>query len=353
MSNKIAKVVIGFLVITGATAYILPILYPDDGQDPLPLDVRAAYIRSQSAAATHTAAAAKGEQGKDDDDGNLSDTEFAGNEPLGYMDGEEDGYGGLLDENGAPAPADSSGNRVVSGVVVGGDAESSRSGFVNNPTATGSTPAEAARAHKENRERDLALRVERDRQAREQSLLEAQKKAEQDRLKQEAQKKAEQDRLKQEAQKKAEQDRLKQEAQKKAEQDRLKQEAQKKAEQDRLKQEAQKKAEQDRLKQEAQKKAEQEKRAAPAKGGDAIPGGRYLQIGVFSTMAQAEAARQRLKNQKIRISKDSSIKPGFGYKIDTVSRPGQYVLLVGPTTGDKVLNEIKPLVGSGSFVVSR
>ena len=301
MSNKIAKVVIGFLVITGATAYILPILYPDDGQDPLPLDVRAAYIRSQSAAATHTAAAAKGEQGKDDDDGNLSDTEFAGNEPLGYMDGEEDGYGGLLDENGAPAPADSSGNRVVSGVVVGGDAESSRSGFVNNPTATGSTPAEAARAHKENRERDLALRVERDRQAREQSLLEAQKKAEQDRLKQEAQKKAEQDRLKQEA----------------------------------------------------QKKAEQEKRAAPAKGGDAIPGGRYLQIGVFSTMAQAEAARQRLKNQKIRISKDSSIKPGFGYKIDTVSRPGQYVLLVGPTTGDKVLNEIKPLVGSGSFVVSR
>ena len=70
-------------------------------------------------------------------------------------------------------------------------------------------------------------------------------------------------------------------------------------------------------------------------------------------MAQAEAARQRLKNQKIRISKDSSIKPGFGYKIDTVSRPGQYVLLVGPTTGDKVLNEIKPLVGSGSFVVSR
>ena len=340
MSNKIAKVVIGFLVITGATAYILPILYPDDGQDPLPLDVRAAYIRSQSAAATHTAAAAKGEQGKDDDDGNLSDTEFAGNEPLGYMDGEEDGYGGLLDENGAPAPADSSGNRVVSGVVVGGDAESSRSGFVNNPTATGSTPAEAARAHKENRERDLALRVERDRQAREQSLLEAQKKAEQDRLKQEAQKKAEQDRLKQEAQKKAEQDRLKQEAQKKAEQDRLKQEAQKKAEQDRLKQEA-------------QKKAEQEKRAAPAKGGDAIPGGRYLQIGVFSTMAQAEAARQRLKNQKIRISKDSSIKPGFGYKIDTVSRPGQYVLLVGPTTGDKVLNEIKPLVGSGSFVVSR
>ncbi|WP_274968927.1 hypothetical protein, partial [Succinimonas amylolytica] len=195
MSNKIAKVVIGFLVITGATAYILPILYPDDGQDPLPLDVRAAYIRSQSAAATHTAAAAKGEQGKDDDDGNLSDTEFAGNEPLGYMDGEEDGYGGLLDENGAPAPADSSGNRVVSGVVVGGDAESSRSGFVNNPTATGSTPAEAARAHKENRERDLALRVERDRQAREQSLLEAQKKAEQDRLKQEAQKKAEQDRL--------------------------------------------------------------------------------------------------------------------------------------------------------------
>ncbi len=375
MSSRIARVVIGFLVITGTAAYVLPVLYPDDGQEPLPLDVRSAYSRNQNGAANTETPAVSGEQGKTDDDGEFDSGVFAGNE-LGFMDGEEDGdgYGGLLDENGAPAPADNSRDRVVSGVVVGGDAGSSGSGFVNNPTATGSTPAEAARAHKENRERELALRAERDRQAREQNLLEAQrkaemeaqkkaeqdrlkqeaqKKAEQDRLKQEAQKKAEQDRLKQEAQKKAEQDRLKQEAQKKAEQDRLKQEAQKRAEQDRLKQEAQKKAEQERLKQEAQKKAEQEKKQTPAKGGDAIPSGRYLQIGVFSTQAQAEAARQRLKNQKIRISRDSSIKPGFGYKIDAVSRPGQYVLLVGPTTGDKVLNDIKPLVGSGSFVVSR
>ena len=349
MSSRIARVVIGFLVITGTAAYVLPVLYPDDGQEPLPLDVRSAYSRNQNGAANPETPAVSGEQGKTDDDGEFDSGVFAGNE-LGFMDGEEDGdgYGGLLDENGAPAPADNSRDRVVSGVVVGGDAGSSGSGFVNNPTATGSTPAEAARAHKENRERELALRAERDRQAREQNLLEAQRKAEM-----EAQKKAEQDRLKQEAQKKAEQDRLKQEAQKKAEQDRLKQEAQKRAEQDRLKQEAQKKAEQERLKQEAQKKAEQEKKQTPAKGGDAIPSGRYLQIGVFSTQAQAEAARQRLKNQKIRISRDSSIKPGFGYKIDAVSRPGQYVLLVGPTTGDKVLNDIKPLVGSGSFVVSR
>ena len=323
MSSRIARVVIGFLVITGTAAYVLPVLYPDDGQEPLPLDVRSAYSRNQNGAANPETPAVSGEQGKTDDDGEFDSGVFAGNE-LGFMDGEEDGdgYGGLLDENGAPAPADNSRDRVVSGVVVGGDAGSSGSGFVNNPTATGSTPAEAARAHKENRERELALRAERDRQAREQNLLEAQRKAEM-------------------------------EAQKKAEQDRLKQEAQKKAEQDRLKQEAQKKAEQERLKQEAQKKAEQEKKQTPAKGGDAIPSGRYLQIGVFSTQAQAEAARQRLKNQKIRISRDSSIKPGFGYKIDAVSRPGQYVLLVGPTTGDKVLNDIKPLVGSGSFVVSR
>ena len=323
MSSRIARVVIGFLVITGTAAYVLPVLYPDDGQEPLPLDVRSAYSRNQNGAANTETPAVSGEQGKTDDDGEFDSGVFAGNE-LGFMDGEEDGdgYGGLLDENGAPAPADNSRDRVVSGVVVGGDAGSSGSGFVNNPTATGSTPAEAARAHKENRERELALRAERDRQAREQNLLEAQRKAEM-------------------------------EAQKKAEQDRLKQEAQKKAEQDRLKQEAQKKAEQERLKQEAQKKAEQEKKQTPAKGGDAIPSGRYLQIGVFSTQAQAEAARQRLKNQKIRISRDSSIKPGFGYKIDAVSRPGQYVLLVGPTTGDKVLNDIKPLVGSGSFVVSR
>ena len=70
-------------------------------------------------------------------------------------------------------------------------------------------------------------------------------------------------------------------------------------------------------------------------------------------MAQAEAARQSFKNKKIRVSKHSSILPGFGTKIDTVTQPGKFILLVGPASGDQVLNDIKPQAGAGAWVTSR
>ncbi|MBQ3683493.1 MAG: hypothetical protein II922_10555 [Succinimonas sp.] len=382
MSNRMVKVVIGFLVITGAAAFMLPVFFHEDGQDPVPFDVRAARNtggKQETAAGTQTAQVAQNQS----DDREFNDNDFGSGEPLGYMDGEEDGFGSLLDDNGAPPPAEN-GEKVVSGVVVGGDSGNTRGNFVSNPTATGSTPAEAARAHKESMAREQALREERERERQselearrraeqeaqlraeqdkqrleaqkkaeqEKQRLEAQKKAEQEKQKLEAQKKAEQEKQRLEAQKKAEQERLRLEAQKKAEQEKQKLEAQKKAEQEKQKLEAQKKAEQERQRLEAQKKAEQEKKPAPVKG-DAIPRGRYLQLGVFSTMAQAEAARQSFKNKKIRVSKHSSILPGFGTKIDTVTQPGKFILLVGPASGDQVLNDIKPQAGAGAWVTSR
>ncbi|WP_406037647.1 hypothetical protein [Succinimonas sp.] len=374
MSNRMVKVVIGFLVITGAAAFMLPVFFHEDGQDPVPFDVRAARNtggKQETATGTQTAQAAQNQS----DDREFNDNDFGSGEPLGYMDGEEDGFGSLLDDNGAPPPAEN-GEKVVSGVVVGGDTGNTRGNFVSNPTATGSTPAEAARAHKESMAREQALREERERErqseleARRRAEQEAQLKAEQDKQrleaqrkadqerqrleaqKLEAQKKADQEKQKLEAQKKAEQEKQKLEAQKKAEQEKQKLEAQKKAEQEKQKLEAQKKAEQERQRLEAQKKAEQEKKPAPVKG-DAIPKGRYLQLGVFSTMAQAEAARQNFKNKKIRLKKDSTILPGFGTKIDTVTQPGKFILLVGPTSSDQVLNSIKPQAGAGAWVTSR
>ena len=298
------KVVIGFLVITGAAAFMLPVFFHEDGQDPVPFDVRAARNtggKQETATGTQTAQVAQNQS----DDREFNDNDFGSGEPLGYMDGEEDGFGSLLDDNGAPPPAEN-GEKVVSGVVVGGDSGNTRGNFVSNPTATGSTPAEAARAHKESMAREQALREERERER--QSELEARRRAEQ--------------------------------------------EAQLRAEQDKQRLEAQKKAEQEKQRLEAQKKAEQEKKPAPVKG-DAIPKGRYLQLGVFSTMAQAEAARQSFKNKKIRVSKHSSILPGFGTKIDTVTQPGKFILLVGPASGDQVLNDIKPQAGAGAWVTSR
>ncbi len=364
MSNRMVKVVIGFLVLTGAAAFMLPVFFHEDGQEPVPFDVRAARNtggKQGPANGTQTAQTAQNQR----DDGEFNDNDFGSGEPLGYMDGEEDGFGSLLDDNGAPPPAEN-GEKVVSGVVVGGDSGNNRSNFVSNPTATGSTPAEAARAHKESMAREQALREERERErqneleARRRAEQEAQLKAEQDRQRLEAQLKAEQDRQRLEAQKKAEQEKQRLEAQKKAEQDKQKLEAQKKAEQEKQRleaqkkaeQEAKKKAEQEKRKLEAQKKAEQEKKPTPVKG-DAIPRGRYLQLGVFSTMAQAEAARQSFKNKKIRVRKDSSILPGFGTKIDTVTQPGKFILLVGPASGDQVLNDIKPQAGAGAWVTSR
>ncbi len=374
MSNRMVKVVIGFLVITGAAAFMLPVFFHEDGQDPVPFDVRAARNtggKQEAATGTQTAQVAQNQS----DDREFNDNDFGSGEPLGYMDGEEDGFGSLLDDNGAPPPAEN-GEKVVSGVVVGGDSGNTRGNFVSNPTATGSTPAEAARAHKESMAREQALREERERERQselearrraeqeaqlraeqDKQRLEAQKKAEQEKQrleaqKLEAQKKAEQEKQKLEAQKKAEQEKQRLEAQKKAEQEKQKLEAQKKAEQEKQKLEAQKKAEQERQRLEAQKKAEQEKKPAPVKG-DAIPKGRYLQLGVFSTMAQAEAARQSFKNKKIRVSKHSSILPGFGTKIDTVTQPGKFILLVGPASGDQVLNDIKPQAGAGAWVTSR
>ncbi len=377
MSNRMVKVVIGFLVLTGAAAFMLPVFFHEDGQDPVPFDVRAARNtggKQGPANGTQTAQTAQNQR----DDGEFNDNDFGSGEPLGYMDGEEDGFGSLLDDNGAPPPAEN-GEKVVSGVVVGGDSGNNRGNFVSNPTATGSTPAEAARAHKESMAREQALREEREQErqneleARRRAEQEAQLKAEQDRQRLEAQKKAEQDRQRLEAQKKAEQEKQRLEAQKKAEQDKQKLEAQKKAEQEKQRLEAQKKAEQEKQKleaqkkaeqekqrleaqkkaeQEAKKKAEQEKKPTPVKG-DAIPRGRYLQLGVFSTMAQAEAARQSFKNKKIRVRKDSSILPGFGTKIDTVTQPGKFILLVGPASGDRVLKDIKPQAGAGAWVTSR
>lgn len=245
---------------------------------------------------------------------------------------DDGGYAALLEEEGAPAPADantSSPNR--SGVVVG--VRSSTNGqinnFVSNPVATGTSPADAARIRAEKQRESAELRKT---QEEERNLaLEAQKR---EALKKEATRKLEEERL--EAERKA-----LYEAQKRQEEERKQALAQKKKAEELKKQEAQAQAD---------KKAEIKKLTPTQVAG--VPGGRYLQLGVYTSRANAEKAR---RSRKFSMSKADVAKagPGFGFKIDEKSSPGKYILLLGPSLSDEVLQSLKAKHFGNAFIVNR
>ncbi len=393
MFNQFTKLIVGAVVLIGALALLLPALFNENNQGTI-TEIDTSKVpqgnnqKAQQASSEQTQNVQVGVQNGFSEGGQGLVTD---NDGSYAEDGEPLGYNALLDEgDGAPAPSESDDGKVTTGVVVGGQGANNGS-FVKNPTATGRTPAEAARIQKENAalakeqaalakeqsqaqaraeaERRAALKAQQEAERqKQQAALRAQQEAE--RQRQQAALKAQQEaeKQKQQAALKAQQDaeKQKQQAALKAQQEaeRQKQQAALKAQQEaeKQKQQAALKAQQEAEKQKqlaalkAQQEAEKQKQAA-AKRVSSVPKGRYLQVGVYSSQAQAQKVVNSLRSQKIRISNDGSIGSGFGYKIDSTSRPGLYYVLVGPTTGDKVLQSIKPQVnkvsGGSSFVVSR
>lgn len=244
---------------------------------------------------------------------------------------DDGGYAALLEEEGAPAPADadaSSSNR--SGVVVGvrSSTNGQNNNFVSNPVATGTSPADAARIRAEKQRESAELRKT---QEEERNLaLEAQKR---EALKKEAARKLEEERL--EAERKA-----MYEAQKKQE-ERKQALAQKKKAEELRKQEAQAQA----------NKKDEIKNLTPTQVAG-VPGGRYLQLGVYSSRANADNAR---RSRKFSMSKADLAKAGrgFGFKIDAKSSPGKYILLLGPSLSDEVLQNLKAKHFGNAFIVNR
>ena len=83
-----------------------------------------------------------------------------------------------------------------------------------------------------------------------------------------------------------------------------------------------------------------------------VPGGRYLQLGVYSSRANADNAR---RSRKFSMSKADLAKAvrGFGFKIDEKSSPGKYILLLGPSLSDEVLQNLKAKHFGNAFIVNR
>ena len=355
MISQFTRVIVGACVLLVGVAWFVPKLFPSQDQKSAVINV----TKNTNEVDEHKSA----QDGHNQEKNNQIMDSFDEDDS---MEDESYGYGNLLDDEGSNPPADYYGEdaNVKTGIVVGtGNGTESKprvnNNFVDNPTATGNTPAQAAKAEAERekneaaRREQLAAREEAERQAREEK-----NRIENERKLAEAKVKAEAERRQAEA--RAEADRKLAEAKAKAEADRKLAEARAKAEADRKLAEARAKAEADRKLAEAKAKAEAERKAAEARAQaqqTAANGKKYyLQIGSYSTKAQAEQERQKLRGAKIPIEPAyrQYLDGGFGYQV--VQKNGKHVLVVGPAKSDVVLRHIKPridgAVGTSSFVTN-
>ncbi|MBQ4488489.1 MAG: SPOR domain-containing protein [Ruminobacter sp.] len=351
MISQFTRVIVGACVLLVGVAWFVPKLFPSQDQKSAVINV----TKNTNEVDEHKSA----QDGHNQEKNNQIMDSFDEDDS---MEDESYGYGNLLDDEGSNPPADYYGEdaNVKTGIVVGtGNGTESKprvnNNFVDNPTATGNTPAQAAKAEAERekneaaRREQLAAREEAERQAREEkNRIENERKLAEAKVKAEAERRQ------------AEADRKLAEAKAKAEADRKLAEARAKAEADRKLAEARAKAEADRKLAEAKAKAEAERKAAEARAQaqqTAANGKKYyLQIGSYSTKAQAEQERQKLRGAKIPIEPAyrQYLDGGFGYQV--VQKNGKHVLVVGPAKSDVVLRHIKPridgAVGTSSFVTN-
>ena len=354
MISQFTRVIVGACVLLVGVAWFVPKLFPSQDQKSAVINV----TKNSNEVDEHKSA----QDGDNQEKKNQIVDSFDEDDS---MEDESYGYGNLLDDEGSNPPADYYGEdaNVKTGIVVGtGNGTESKprvnNNFVDNPTATGNTPAQAAKAEAEREKNEAARREQLAREEAERQAHEEKNRIENERKLAEAKVKAEAERRQAEA--RAEADRKLAEAKAKAEADRKLAEARAKAEADRKLAEARAKAEADRKLAEAKAKAEAERKAAEARAQaqqTAANGKKYyLQIGSYSTKAQAEQERQKLRGAKIPIEPAyrQYLDGGFGYQV--VQKNGKHVLVVGPAKSDVVLRHIKPridgAVGTSSFVTN-
>ncbi len=354
MISQFTRVIVGACVLLVGVAWFVPKLFPSQDQKSAVINV----TKNSNEVDEHKSA----QDGDNQEKKNQIMDSFDEDDS---MEDESYGYGNLLDDEGSNPPADYYGEdaNVKTGIVVGtGNGTESKprvnNNFVDNPTATGNTPAQAAKAEAEREKNEAVRREQLAREEAERQAREEKNRIENERKLAEAKVKAEAERRQAEA--RAEADRKLAEAKAKAEADRKLAEARAKAEADRKLAEARAKAEADRKLAEAKAKAEAERKAAEARAQaqqTAANGKKYyLQIGSYSTKAQAEQERQKLRGAKIPIEPAyrQYLDGGFGYQV--VQKNGKHVLVVGPAKSDVVLRHIKPridgAVGTSSFVTN-
>ena len=341
MISQFTRVIVGACVLLVGVAWFVPKLFPSQDQKSAVINV----TKNSNEVDEHKSA----QDGHNQENNNQIMDSFDEDDS---MEDESYGYGNLLDDEGSNPPADYYGEdaNVKTGIVVGtGNGTESKprvnNNFVDNPTATGNTPAQAAKAEAEREKNEAARREQLAREEAERQAREEKNRIENERKLAEAKVKAEAERRQAEA---------------RAEADRKLAEAKAKAEADRKLAEARAKAEADRKLAEAKAKAEAERKAAEARAQaqqTAANGKKYyLQIGSYSTKAQAEQERQKLRGAKIPIEPAyrQYLDGGFGYQV--VQKNGKHVLVVGPAKSDVVLRHIKPridgAVGTSSFVTN-
>ena len=337
MISQFTRVIVGACVLLVGVAWFVPKLFPSQDQKSAVINV----TKNSNEVDEHKSA----QDGDNQEKKNQIMDSFDEDDS---MEDESYGYGNLLDDEGSNPPADYYGEdaNVKTGIVVGtGNGTESKprvnNNFVDNPTATGNTPAQAAKAEAEREKNEAARREQLAREEAERQAREEKNRIENERKLAEAKVKAEAER-------------------RQAEADRKLAEAKAKAEADRKLAEARAKAEADRKLAEAKAKAEAERKAAEARAQaqqTAANGKKYyLQIGSYSTKAQAEQERQKLRGAKIPIEPAyrQYLDSGFGYQV--VQKNGKHVLVVGPAKSDVVLRHIKPridgAVGTSSFVTN-
>ena len=337
MISQFTRVIVGACVLLVGVAWFVPKLFPSQDQKSAVINV----TKNSNEVDEHKSA----QDGDNQEKKNQIMDSFDEDDS---MEDESYGYGNLLDDEGSNPPADYYGEdaNVKTGIVVGtGNGTESKprvnNNFVDNPTATGNTPAQAAKAEAEREKNEAARREQLAREEAERQAREEKNRIENERKLAEAKVKAEAER-------------------RQAEADRKLAEAKAKAEADRKLAEARAKAEADRKLAEAKAKAEAERKAAEARAQaqqTAANGKKYyLQIGSYSTKAQAEQERQKLRGAKIPIEPAyrQYLDGGFGYQV--VQKNGKHVLVVGPAKSDVVLRHIKPridgAVGTSSFVTN-
>ena len=324
MISQFTRVIVGACVLLVGVAWFVPKLFPSQDQKSAVINV----TKNSNEVDEHKSA----QDGHNQEKNNQIMDSFDEDDS---MEDESYGYGNLLDDEGSNPPADYYGEdaNVKTGIVVGtGNGTESKprvnNNFVDNPTATGNTPAQAAKAEAEREKNEAARREQLAREEAERQAREEKNRIENERKLAEAKVKAEAER--------------------------------RQAEADRKLAEARAKAEADRKLAEAKAKAEAERKAAEARAQaqqTAANGKKYyLQIGSYSTKAQAEQERQKLRGAKIPIEPAyrQYLDGGFGYQV--VQKNGKHVLVVGPAKSDVVLRHIKPridgAVGTSSFVTN-
>ena len=337
MISQFTRVIVGACVLLVGVAWFVQKLFPSQDQKSAVINV----TKNTNEVDEHKSA----QDGHNQENNNQIMDSFDEDDS---MEDESYGYGNLLDDEGSNPPADYYGEdaNVKTGIVVGtGNGTESKprvnNNFVDNPTATGNTPAQAAKAEAEREKNEAARREQLAREEAERQAREEKNRIENERKLAEAKVKAEAER-------------------RQAEADRKLAEARAKAEADRKLAEARAKAEADRKLAEAKAKAEAERKAAEARAQaqQTVANGKkyYLQIGSYSTKAQAEQERQKLRGAKIPIEPAyrQYLDGGFGYQV--VQKNGKHVLVVGPAKSDVVLRHIKPridgAVGTSSFVTN-